>query len=67
MSLGYLYAEVTKYLGLKPFEHEFKVVGMSPYGSDKDAERILSSKDLVYLNQEGKFNSKVVLVCINMK
>ena len=61
VSLGYLYAEVTKYLGLKPFEHEFKVMGMSPYGSDKDAERILSSlKNLVYLNQEGKFNSKVV-------
>ena len=38
VSLGYLYAEVTKYLGLKPFEHEFKVMGMSPYGSDKDAE-----------------------------
>jgi carbamoyltransferase len=27
-----LYSALTAYLGLKPFEHEYKVMGMAPYG-----------------------------------
>ncbi|HHI03987.1 MAG TPA: hypothetical protein ENL45_00385, partial [Candidatus Woesearchaeota archaeon] len=27
-----LYSEITRYLGMKPWEHEFKVMGMAPYG-----------------------------------
>ena len=29
-SVGYLYSQITSYR-LKPFEHEFKVMGMAPY------------------------------------
>jgi carbamoyltransferase len=27
-----LYSEVTRYLGLKPWDHEYKVMGLAPYG-----------------------------------
>jgi len=27
-----MYSEITRYLGMKPWEHEFKVMGMAPYG-----------------------------------
>jgi predicted NodU family carbamoyl transferase len=29
-SLGHFYLEVTGFLGMKPFEHEFKVMGLAP-------------------------------------
>jgi carbamoyltransferase len=32
-SLGnVLYSEITRYLGLKPWDHEYKVMGLAPYG-----------------------------------
>ena len=27
-----LYSEITRYLGLKPWDHEYKVMGLAPYG-----------------------------------
>ncbi len=33
-SLGYLYMEVTGYLGMKRNEHEYKVMGLAPYAKD---------------------------------
>jgi carbamoyltransferase len=30
-SLGYFYTWITEYLGMKPNEHEFKVMGLEPY------------------------------------
>lgn len=33
-SLGnVLYSEVTRYLGMKPWDHEYKVMGLAPYGN----------------------------------
>lgn len=59
-SIGYLYSQVTEYLGMKPFEHEFKVMGMAPYGKKEDVERIYSKiKHLVKLNSNGQFKSYV--------
>ena len=40
VSLGYLYLFVTAYLGLKPGEHEFKVMGLSPYGNKNRSDYI---------------------------
>ena len=34
-SVGHLYASITDYLGFKPFFDEWKVMGMSAYGTDK--------------------------------
>ena len=61
VSIGYLYGEVTKYLGLKANQHEFKVMGMAPYSKEKDVQRILVDlKKLLYLNHNGTFSSKVI-------
>ncbi len=32
-SIGRLYALVTRYLGMAPLEHEYKVMGLAPYGA----------------------------------
>ena len=61
VSIGYLYSEVTNYLGLKANQHEFKVMGMAPYSNQKDVQRILVDlKKLLYLDLNGTFSSKVV-------
>ena len=60
-SIGYFYSQATEHLGLKPFEHEFKVMGMAPYGKIEDVERICSNlKHLIWLDDKGNFNSYVV-------
>lgn len=33
-SLGLLYTAVTVYMGMKPLEHEYKIMGLAPYCSD---------------------------------
>ena len=38
-SLADVYMEVTKYLGMKPDEHEYKVMGLAPYAAAADVER----------------------------
>ncbi len=38
-SIAKIYNEVTWYLGLKPWDHEYKVMGMAPYSSKKYAEK----------------------------
>src|SRR5262249_14551466 len=37
-SLGALYAWVTFAMGLMPMEHEYKLMGMAPYASDRSAD-----------------------------
>lgn len=32
-SIGEIYQHVTKYMGMKPLEHEYKVMGLAPYAS----------------------------------
>jgi carbamoyltransferase len=39
-SLGYIYSMITFILGMVPEEHEYKVMGMAPYCSDKKALEI---------------------------
>lgn len=34
-SLGYIYIFVTQYLGMKPGEHEYKVMGLAPYAKER--------------------------------
>ncbi len=38
-SLGVLYLEITRYLGLKPLEHEYKVMGLAPYAPIDGTEK----------------------------
>jgi carbamoyltransferase len=41
-SLAHLYMAVTQWLGMKPNEHEYKVMGLAPYASAADMERTLA-------------------------
>jgi len=57
-SLGYLYAIVTLYLGMKPNEHEFKVMGLAPYAKkDKIDEPYNLFKKIIWL-EDLEFKSK---------
>jgi carbamoyltransferase len=38
-SLGWIYAEVTRYLGMKPLEHEYKVMGLAPYAQPEGVDK----------------------------
>lgn len=39
-SLGYIFSWVTYFLGMKPHEHEYKVMGLAPYAKSEDVERV---------------------------
>ena len=41
-SLGKIYSRITMLLGMKPWEHEYKVMGLAPYSSNKMIESQLS-------------------------
>lgn len=61
-SLGLLYAELTSYLGMKPTEHEYKVMGLAAYvSSSKYYENIYSKlRKIIHFNPETlEFNSTV--------
>lgn len=40
-SIGRIYRYMTLVLGMKPNEHEFKVMGLAPYGKEKYAQKAL--------------------------
>lgn len=39
-SIGYLYSAATVHLGMKPLEHEFKVMGLAPYAKENSINKI---------------------------
>jgi carbamoyltransferase len=41
-SLADVYMTITRYLGMKPDEHEYKVMGLAPYASPERAEQVLA-------------------------
>ncbi|HBE01006.1 MAG TPA: carbamoyltransferase [Spirochaetia bacterium] len=58
-SPGYIYRETTGFLGMKPDEHEFKVMGLAPYADEKQADRICKKFDnILWLTASGSFQSK---------
>ena len=52
-SIGHLYASITDYLGFKPFFDEWKVMGMSAYGTDKYVNYF---QDLIKIDNNGEYN-----------
>jgi len=59
-SLGYLYGTVTGYLGMKPDEHEFKVMGLAPYAYPEHAERIAKYfHSVLRINNRLEFESSI--------
>ena len=53
-SLGLLYAETTRFLGMKPDEHEYKVMGLAAYVSSKKYFEKIYQKlsKIIRLNEE---------------
>ena len=60
-SLGRLYSLITYYLGLVPLEHEYKIMGMSPFAIDtKFAREIADMFHGLFEYQEDGFNFQLV-------
>jgi len=60
-SLGELYGKVTKILGMKQLEHEYKVMGLAPYAEDKDyykATRQELFEGVLWVNDDLSFGSR---------
>ena len=60
------YSEITRYLGLKPWDHEYKVMGLAPYGKPeycieqiKKIIRIHPNKPLEFQNTIGAYGEYV--------
>lgn len=63
-SLGLLYSEATKFLGMKPLEDEYKVMGLAAYVNDFKYYSFLYNelKELVALNNDNlRFEAKINL------
>jgi len=59
-SLGYYYSSITELLGMKPNEHEFKVMGLAPYAKRKYYGPLLSKlKSLLRINNDGDWESRL--------
>lgn len=63
-SLGYIYAKLTEFLGMKSNEHEYKVMGLAPYAKADDIDRNYNLiKDIIYFDPDqplmfqSKFNT----------
>ncbi len=57
-SLGTFYREVTAFLGMRPDEHEFKVMGLAPYAKSYDVERVRRKfEPIAWLNEALEFES----------
>ena len=52
-SLGSFYTLVTLLLGMKPGEHEYKVMGLAPYAPEYLTERALAALSTVFAMAEG--------------
>jgi carbamoyltransferase len=53
-SLGSFYTLVTLLLGMKPGEHEYKVMGLAPYAPPRETERAVAALGRVFKMGEGK-------------
>ena len=53
-SLGKIYSRITMLLGMRPWEHEYKVMGLAPYASPKLIEELLPIfEGLLRLGKDG--------------
>lgn len=67
-SLGWMYYYVTKYFGMKPNEHEYKVMGLAPYAKDRDVKGVYDQiKDIIYLNPKNRLTFKSKFHMQNME
>jgi carbamoyltransferase len=62
-SLGKIYSRITYLLGMRPWEHEYKIMGLAPYADKKGQEKSYEViKKLIGLDESGLvFENKTVL------
>jgi len=58
-SLGWFYSAITVYLGMRGFDHEYKVMGLAPYGRydigvDKERPLLGKMQSLIKINSNNK-------------
>lgn len=54
-SIGKMYNEVTWFMGLKPWEHEYKVMGMAPYSNAHHAKKTWAVfKNMIEIDKRDK-------------
>ncbi len=59
-SVGKLYQAATVFLGMKPNEHEYKVMGLAPYSETKRSEAVYTIiKDLIWVDDDLVFHSQM--------
>ena len=62
-SLGIIYSETTRFLGMRPLEHEYKVMGLAAYSKPKYYQDLYERlfKPIIYLSDENNlvFKSKI--------
>lgn len=52
-SVGNFYSAITKFLGMKPGEHEYKVMGLAPYAPKEDTEKVYNIiKDWIIVDKK---------------
>lgn len=57
-SMGFLYTMVTIFLGMRPNEHEFKVMGLAPYAKKNKVDELYEKfKKLIWINKNLEFES----------
>lgn len=58
-SIGSFYSTVTKILGMKAGEHEYKVMGLAPYAKQEYCEKLLKSlREIIKVDTNGKITIK---------
>lgn len=63
-SIGMLYYYITKYLGMKPNEHEYKVMGLSPYTKKEYSTKVFELFKSIYKVDGLEIKSKIPHVAL---
>ncbi len=62
-SIGYIYSKTTLFLGLKPLEHEYKVMDLALYAKKEYVEKVYQKyfKDMIWLKKDNplEFEAKI--------
>lgn len=64
-SFAQIYAFVTVYLGFVHLEHEYKLMGMAPYGRDRDAERLADKLEGLFTYTDARWELKTPVWNLN--
>ena len=60
-SIGYIYSKTTVFLGLKPLEHEYKVMGLAPYAKEEYVKKVYEKyfKNVIWIKDDLEFEAKI--------